>query len=309
MERTKASTHRQQEKVNAYFQSMSLYWKEVYSSGSVPGKIYRERQAAALGWIESLDLKPGSRVLEIGCGAGFLAVALSQRGLRVQAIDSTEDMVELAYRHAVESGVAELLSVDIGDAYALAFEDTCFDLVIALGVIPWLNRPELAMQQMARVVRPGGYIILTADNRGRLTHLLDPWHNPVSRPFLLLVKEVLERLELRPRPQPSRVPTAAAHSRRLIDGILASAGLVKTRGKTLGFGPFSFLQRRVLPEALGIALHHRLQCLADRGVPILRSTGGHYLVLAKKPMSNYPLDCPLATSARDLPARLEKHFN
>ena len=68
----------QQEKVNAYFQSMSSYWKEVYSSGTVPGKIYGERQAAVLDWIESLDLKPGSRVLEIGCGAGRLSHVLAE---------------------------------------------------------------------------------------------------------------------------------------------------------------------------------------------------------------------------------------
>src|SRR6266699_3312607 len=121
-----SAPHRlEQERVNAYFQSQSLYWKEVYSSGGVEGKIYRERQEAALKWIESLALKPGSRVLEIGCGAGFLAVALAQHGLRVQAIDPAEATVELARRHAVESGTAELLSVDFGDVCALAFEDGC----------------------------------------------------------------------------------------------------------------------------------------------------------------------------------------
>src|SRR5713226_1582312 len=102
-----------QQQVNAYFQSMSSYWKDIYTSGSVQGQVYRERQAAALNWIESLALTPGARVLEIGCGAGFLSVALAQCGLRVQAIDSTEAMVELARRHAVESGTAELLSVDL----------------------------------------------------------------------------------------------------------------------------------------------------------------------------------------------------
>src|SRR5436853_19104 len=85
-------------------------------------EVLAERQAAALNWIEGLGLKPEARVLEIGCGAGFLSVALAQRGLRVQAIDPAEAMVELARRHAVESGTAELLSVDFGDACALAFE-------------------------------------------------------------------------------------------------------------------------------------------------------------------------------------------
>src|SRR5260221_13254232 len=163
-----ASHRRQQEKVGAYFQSMSSYWTDIYASGSVQGKVYRERQAAALAWIDSLALVPGSKVLEIGCGAGFLSVALAQRGLRVHAIDPAEAMVELARRHAVEAGTAELLSVDLGDICALAFEDGCFDLVIAIGVMAYLKRPELAIQEMARVIRPGGHVILTAGNRAGL---------------------------------------------------------------------------------------------------------------------------------------------
>jgi 2-polyprenyl-3-methyl-5-hydroxy-6-metoxy-1,4-benzoquinol methylase len=278
-----ASHRRQQEKVNAYFRSQSLYWKEVYSSGGVAGKTYQERQAAALAWIESLALTPGSRVLEIGCGAGFLSVALAQRGLRVQAIDPAEAMVELARRHVLESGTAELLSVDLGDVCALAFEDASFDLAIALGVMAYLKRPGLAIQEMARVTRPGGHVIFTAANRAGLINLLEPWFNPALRPFMSLVKGVLVRFGLRPWS-----PNKALHSRRFIDEALASAGLVKTGGRTLGFGPFTFLHHRVLPEALGLALHHRLQRLADRGVPVLRSTGVSYLVRASKPTSSCP---------------------
>jgi len=273
----------EQERVNAYFRSQSLYWKEVYSSGVVEGEIYRERQEAALKWIESLALKPESRVLEIGCGAGFLAVVLAQRGLHVQAIDSTEAMVELARRHAVEAGVSRLLTVDLGDVCALTFVDASFDLVVALGVIPWLKRPEVALEEMARVTKPGGHIILTADNRARLIYLFDPMSNPALGPIRLLMKDV--RAWLRPRVPSSGPLEATHHSLRFIDEALASAGLAKICGKTLGFGPFTFLCRRVLPEALGLALHHRLQRFADRNVPVLRTKGLHYLVLARKPES------------------------
>jgi 2-polyprenyl-3-methyl-5-hydroxy-6-metoxy-1,4-benzoquinol methylase len=276
-----ASHRRQQEKVNAYFRSQSSYWKDIYASGGVAGKVYQERQAAALAWIESLGLVPGSRVLEIGCGAGFLSVALARRGLRVQAIDSTEVMVELARRHAVESGTAELHSVDFGDACALAFEDGCFDLVIAIGVMAYLKRPELAIQEMSRVTRPGGHVILSAGNRAGLINFLEPWFNPALRPFMSLVNGALARFGLRPWS-----PNKALHSHRFIDEALVSAGLARTSGKTLGFGPFTFLHHRLLPEAQGLALHHRLQRLADRGVPVLRSLGVSYLVLARKPTSS-----------------------
>ena len=273
----------QQEKVNAYFRSQSSFWKDIYTGSGVYAEIHRDRHAAALDWVDGLALAPGSKVLEIGCGAGLMSVALAKRGLYIHAIDSIMAMVDLARRHAEESGATDLLSLDTGDVCALAFEDGSFDLVIALGVVPWLECPELAIQEMARVTRPGGHVILTADNRMRLNNLLDPWLNPALSPLKRRVKAVLEWVGL--RQQSLKDVGATSHSRRFIDKALVRVGLVKARDMTLGFGPFSLFRRTILPEPLGTALHHRLQRLADLHVPGLRSTGAHYLVLARKSAS------------------------
>lgn len=282
MFKTVVSYEQQQEEVNAYFQEKSSYWNDIYAGESVQARIYRDRQAAALAWIDGLALSPGSHVLEIGCGAGFLAIALAQRALRVQAIDSTEAMVELTRLHSEGCGVGELLSVEVGDVYALSFEDNSFDLVVALGVIPWLAHPELAIMEMTRLSKPGGHILLTADNQARLSNLLDPWLNPVLVPLRKQIGAGLKRRGILPR---SLEETAATHhSRRFIDTRLAKSGLETLCSMTLGFGPFTFSRREFLPEALGVALHLRLQSLADRGFPLLRSTGSHYLVLARKPL-------------------------
>src|SRR6266849_5449365 len=271
--------HRQEE-VNAYFQSQSSSWKDIYAENSVQAEIYRARQARALAWIDELTLAPGSHVLEVGCGAGFLSVALAQRGLRVHAIDSAKTMVELARQHAADSGTAGLLSVDVGDVYALAFEDDSFDLVVALGVTSWLVRPELAIREMARVTGPDGHVLLTDGNRAALHLLLDPLMNPALAPLRRSVKGMLERVGLlRQSPKPVM---AAVRDHRFIDEALGSAELIKTRSMTLGFGMFTFLRCKVLPERLAIALHRQLQRLADRNLPFFRSTGLSYLVLARK---------------------------
>lgn len=270
----------QQAEVNSYFQVRSTYWKDVYTANDVEAEIYRDRQAAALAWIDGLALAPGSRVLEIGCGAGFLSIALAGRGLCVHAIDPAEPMVELTRRQAEESGVYDLLSVDMGDVYALSFEEGSFDLVVALGVIPWLAEPVLAMHEMARVSKPGGYILLTADNRARLNNLLDPWLNPVLVPLRRRVGAVLKRARLR-RCLPEGM-AASYHSRRFVDASIIGVELEKMRGMTLGFGPFTFMRLKIFSEARAIALHQRLQLLADRNIPFFRSTGVHYLILARK---------------------------
>jgi 2-polyprenyl-3-methyl-5-hydroxy-6-metoxy-1,4-benzoquinol methylase len=272
---------RKQEEIQAYFQAQSSYWKDIYASSGPQAEIYRLRQAIVLAWIDDLVLAPGSRVLEVGCGAGFLSVELAKRGFRVHAIDAAETMVELTRRQAEESGVTELLSVGIGDVCDLAFEDGSFDLVTALGVIPWLERPVLAIREMARVTVPGGHVLLTDGNQMALNLLLDPWKNPALALFRRRLKEMLERIGfLHQSPKPTM---AIFHDRRFIDGALASAELRKIKWMTLGFGTFTFLHRKVLPERLGIELHHWLQSLANRNVPLFRSTGLSYLVLATKP--------------------------
>lgn len=283
MEKLLLPHHQHQESVNTYFHARSAYWKEIYASGAVLGEVYRKRQATVLTWIEELALAPSSRVLEVGCGAGFLSVMLATSGLCVTAIDSAEAMVTEARRHAQESGTSDYLTVDLGDVYALAFEDASFDLVIAIGVIPWLERPDLAIHEMARVTKPTGHVLITADNQLGLTYLLDPWYTVALRPLRRLVKGVLKKLKL--FLASLEVPGAVFHSPRFIDALLADVHLIKAREKTVGFGPFTFFYRNILPDSPGMAIHHRLQSLADRGIPVLRAAGMFYLVLARKPIS------------------------
>lgn len=271
------------EEVNAYFQLQSTYWKEIYASSGLYGEIYRNRHNAVLDLVDSLDLPPGTRVLEIGCGAGLMSIALARRGFHVYAIDSVETMIEQARKLARESGFTGILSVDIGDAYSLTFEDESFDLVIAVGVIPWLDRPDLAIQQMARVTMPAGYVIVTVNNWARLTNFLDPWLNPALVPLKRGVKDLLDRVGLRRRSLSDI--GALNHSRRFIDEAMARVKFIKDRSMTLGFGPFTLFRHTVIPESLGIRLHYRLQLLADRNVPLFRSTGAHYIVLARKSIS------------------------
>lgn len=278
------SQHMQRhEEVNAYFQLQYTYWKEIYASSGLYGEIYRNRHDAVLDWVDSLQLPPGARVLEIGCGAGLMSIALARRGFHVNAIDSVENMVEQARKLAFESECAGILSVDRGDVYSLTFEDESFDLVIAVGVIPWLDRVDLAIQQMARVTRPEGHAIVTVDNWARLTNFLDPWLNPALVPLKRAVKDLLDRVGLRRRSLSDI--GANNHSLRFIDEAMARVKFSKDKHMTLGFGPFTLLRHTVIPEPLGIRLHYRLQFLAGRNVPLFRSAGAHYIVLARKSIS------------------------
>ena len=269
-----------QEQVDSYFDSRSSDWADIYSARSVEGVIHQQRMAVALKWIDNLALPRGSRILEVGCGAGLTTIELARRGYVVDAIDSSEVMVERSVRGVTESEVGDRVRVFRGNVNSLALEDNVYALVLAMGVIPWLETPDVAVREMARVVNPGGYVITNSDNLIRLNYLIDPRRNPALAPLRRFLKRTLETAKLRkPCTDPDLIHM---HTTSYFDRVFSQNRLEIEKAFTLGFGPFSFLGRTLLPDSLGIKLHHLLQALADRGVAGLRSTGSQYVVLARK---------------------------
>jgi ubiquinone/menaquinone biosynthesis C-methylase UbiE len=267
-----------QKRTDAYFDAASSYWKEIYASEDVDAAIYRERRSVVLGLVRKLGVSTEWPILEIGCGSGLTSVALAKDGYTIQATDSVDAMLKNTRQHAEEAGVSDRIITSIRDVHDLKFPDNSFSLILKIGVAPWLHSLDKAVQEVARVLRPGGYLITTADNWWRLNYWTDPRYFPPLGPIRKGFRGILEKLSLR------KPATAAArlHSIREFDASLAKAGFQKMEGKTVGFGPFSFLGRKIFSDSIGVKVHHRLQGLADRGVPILRSAGTHYIVLARK---------------------------
>ena len=268
-----------QRHVSDFFESTAVYWKSVYSSDRLLPTIYQDRHRTALGWVRALDLPANARILEVGCGAGLLSVALARNGHTVDALDSTDAMLQMV-RHAARQGVQSRIRMHAADAHALPFQAHAFDLVIAIGVIPWLHSERLALQEMQRVLKPGGYLLVTADNNARLGRILDPLSSPLSAPLRMAAKRLLRLCGLW-SPHPGF--QAKRHYPREIDRLMGECGFESLKSCTVGFGPFTVLGKALLTDGIGVRLHRRLQTLASRrGVFLLRWTGSHYLVLVTK---------------------------
>ena len=260
-----------QSPVTEYFEKDAAFWEQLYDHDDVFGVIHRERAARAIREIGRLPMLVGSHVLEVGCGAGLMAVKLAGRGFLVEATDATQSMIELTRVNAERSGVTSRLATRIADAHSLEYPAETFDLVLALGVLPWLHSPDVALKEMTRVLRRGGYLIVNTDNRGRLTHLVDPLFNPAAQP--------IRRLLGHGRPTGPAVRTVWP---RRFDRELKRVGLKKERSFTFGFGPFTVLGRHAVRGRAGVAVHSVLQRLADEQLPVLRRTGAQYMVVARK---------------------------
>jgi ubiquinone/menaquinone biosynthesis C-methylase UbiE len=268
--------------VKAYFQSGAMYWDDVYRHDDVRGLRYRERLKSVLKLVDRCSLPAGSHVLDLGSGAGVYSVSLAKRGYSVDAVDAAPAMIERTRRHAVEARVDERVKTSVGSVYHLPFHDEAFSMVLAIGVIPWLDSPERAVAELARVIKPGGYLVMTADNRRRLDVLLDPLKSPAFSPARKLFKSVFRVSYWGWHPAPAGTVYASDHTIDEVDELLATAQLRRVHAETLGFGPFTFFDHEFLPHWLSVKAHRVLQYLGKLGCPGLRSAGWQIVIAARK---------------------------
>jgi len=275
----KSEYSKEQKSVDEWHRKNSLFWNDIYKRKDLCAFLIQQRHFTALNYIKDLSFPEGTNALEVGCGAGFMAIALAKAGFMVTAIDSLHEMTTLSQKNARDAGVDNKIDAVLGDVHGLAFQDQSFGLVVALGVTPWLFSLRKALVEIARVLVPGGHVVLQASNLYHLNRMLDPLLTPAFEPFRKSVKHGLERAGLY---KPSKKPEAQYFSPKNFKSHLRVANLANVRDTTIGFGPFTLLGHRILPDWMAYRVHQKLQQYADSGFPILRMTGFEYIVLAKK---------------------------
>jgi ubiquinone/menaquinone biosynthesis C-methylase UbiE len=107
-------------------------------------------------FADFLQLKPGERVLDVGCGPGHLARLLALRGCRVTGVDRGRRLLRIARRWAAREGAA--LEFRQAPADQLPFPDGTFDCTLATTVLYFVADAEAALREIVRVTRPGGAV-------------------------------------------------------------------------------------------------------------------------------------------------------
>ena len=109
----------------------------------------------------SLQLQPGSKVLDAGCGVGHVALRFAQKGLYVQGIDVVENHVRWARQNIQAYRLQEAVSVRLMDYHHLdGLTDESFDGVYTLETFVHATDPEKALGEFFRVLKPGGSIAM-----------------------------------------------------------------------------------------------------------------------------------------------------
>lgn len=112
--------------------------------------------------IETLGLKAGEHLLDIGCGTGLPAVRMAQRsGGRVTGINVSQLHLARSEATARSEGVSDRVSFRYGNAMALDFPDESFDAAMSIDVYAHLSDRQKAFHETARVLRPGGQFMMS----------------------------------------------------------------------------------------------------------------------------------------------------
>ena len=136
--------------------------------------------------LEACPISTGDRVLDVGCGVGHEVQRMAQRvgpEGRAVGIDRSEPMIAEARRRAVSAGLpSEYL---VADARHLELASDMFELCRAERVLRYIERPEQAVQEMVRVVRPGGRVVIFDFDADTIVDAPDP-------PLVRRIAEVLD---------------------------------------------------------------------------------------------------------------------
>lgn len=105
------------------------------------------------------DLKPGSRVLEVGCGTGLLTEEIARRGVKVYSLDISQELLKNARERCGNREIVFFCS----SAYELGFAAASFDRVVGMSVLHHLEI-DRALKEFYRVLKKGGRIIFSEPN-------------------------------------------------------------------------------------------------------------------------------------------------
>ena len=110
--------------------------------------------------VELVPEDPQASWLETACGPGAISRALAARVGRIRGVDLTPSMVEKASEEAAREGI-DNAEFSVGDATALEFDDASFDGAVTRFSFHHIPAPRRVMGEMARVVRPGGWVVVS----------------------------------------------------------------------------------------------------------------------------------------------------
>jgi 2-polyprenyl-6-hydroxyphenyl methylase/3-demethylubiquinone-9 3-methyltransferase len=152
---------------NDFYDFLNEDWYEALDH---PIALLRAENQARIPWIiENIErhFKKTCSILDVGCGAGFLANALAKKGYTVTGIDISGKSLEIARKRDLTGNVIYRQE----NAYDLTINQE-FDVVTAMDFLEHITDPQKVIQEMSRVLKPGGLFLFHTFNRNWISWLI-----------------------------------------------------------------------------------------------------------------------------------------
>ena len=113
--------------------------------------------------VDALAPVPGEQVLEVGCGSGVLCRQISPSvipGGKITGVDISPEFLRFAQNYATHENLSAVIQWGAGQAEVLPFKDASFDAVFGARLLLHLTDPQVVLNELVRVVRPGGRVVI-----------------------------------------------------------------------------------------------------------------------------------------------------
>lgn len=155
---------------NDIYNTLGERWYTAYDD---PVALLRQESKTKVPWIlqkieKHFANKKDLKILDVGCGAGFLSNRLSEEAYEVHGIDVSEESLYIAKKYDSTGKV----KYQEADAYKLPYADGEFDVVTAMDFLEHVERPEDVVKEISRVVKPGGLFFFHTFNRNFLAKIV-----------------------------------------------------------------------------------------------------------------------------------------
>lgn len=129
--------------------------------------------------LAAMEVETGGTVLDAGCGPGVHSIRVAKAGYSVRAIDISETMLSQARQRAELEKVGDRIKFEQQDLTQLDFPDNSFRYVFSWGVIIHIPDADKALDELARIVEPGGKLALYITNQAAADHKIESFMRSV----------------------------------------------------------------------------------------------------------------------------------
>lgn len=176
----------QQQKVTEHFGSDPKEYADKYSNTTQEGYSFLSRRKR----LEERLGRGTGRVLDIGCGPGVMTKQIRDLGWTYMGIDISKEMIELAVKRFDHDSSTQF---KVGPVENIEEEDNSFDVVVAMGLVEYVANDEAVIQEVKRVLKPGGLFIVSLPNWWSPVRL---WDRLILKPFIYLKRRFITKKEV-----------------------------------------------------------------------------------------------------------------